>query len=289
MGGFVTEEDAIWHVVIGSEQQGPLSRAQVLAAIHDQRASGGDLIWRPGFSDWKPISEVDDFWQPPKRASQPPPAPTPAERTEHDSDQFSAVPGKRKWSLWRAANVGLVVSVLPLALQIANGKGVEIASQAQALGVENIAYLGGQVLAGPLLFVLIAIIRNAFRRRLPSSGASVIEGSVLFAFLLICIGGALALYGQWFFNSGERISGATRNWMMGNIQSSCIRRQASLKQGAPLGDDQISKYCNCVSIQIADNTTYKRLVSDQTAPDVREYLKQQAEAAGQSCRVWVVP
>jgi hypothetical protein len=43
----------------------------------------------------------------------------------------------------------------------------------------------------------------------------------------------------------------------------------------------------CVSIQIADNTTYKRLASDSTAPDVREYLKQQAVAEGQACQTWV--
>jgi hypothetical protein len=53
----------------------------------------------------------------------------------------------------------------------------------------------------------------------------------------------------------------------------------SLKQGA--SDEQISKYCRCVAIQLADNKTYNRLASDSTAPDQREYLKQQAEAARQ--------
>jgi hypothetical protein len=55
----------------------------------------------------------------------------------------------------------------------------------------------------------------------------------------------------------------------------------SLKQGA--SDEQISKYCRCVTIQLADNTTYNRLARDSTAPDQREYLKQQAEAAQQDC------
>jgi GYF domain 2 len=128
----VTGEDVIWHVVIGGEQHGPLSRAQVLEYLHDEQLVGTDLIWRPGFSDWKSISEVADFWQPPKRGSlRPPPMPAPTEQPERDNDQINAVATNKKWSIWRAANAGLLVSVLPLALQIANGRGVELASYAQ--------------------------------------------------------------------------------------------------------------------------------------------------------------
>lgn len=211
----------------------------------------------------------------------------PTEPPERDNDQINDIATDRKWSIWKAANAGLLVSLLPLALQIANGRGVELASYAQTASAETVLFLAGQILAAPLLFVIIALGRNTFQWRLPKSDARAIEGAIVFSLLLLGIGLSLALYGQWFFSSNERISGGTRDWAMNKMQSSCVQRQMSLKQGANPSDDQISKYCRCVSIQIADNTTYKRLASDSTAPDVREYLKQQAEAAGQACRTWV--
>ena len=109
----------------------------------------------------------------------------------------------------------------------------------------------------------------------------------MFSLLLLGIGLSLALYGKWFFGSNELISGGIREYVMSKTQPVCVQRQMSLKQGANPSDDQISKYCTCVSIQIANNTTYKRLASDSTAPDVREYLKQQTVAAGQACQTWV--
>jgi hypothetical protein len=284
----VTGEDAIWHVVMDGEQYGPLSRPQVLEYLHDEQLAGSDLIWRPGFSAWKSINEVADFWQPPKRGSlRPPPIPAPAEQPERSDNQINAAATNTKWSIWKAANAGLLVSVLPLALQIANGRGFELASLAQTASVATIVQLTSQVLAAPLLFVIIALVRNVFKRRLPKSNSSAMEGAVLFVFLLAGIGGSLALYGQWFFASNEVISGATRDYTISTMQPTCVRRQISLRQGAAPSDEQIAKYCRCVGIQMADGMTYKRLASDSNAPDVLEYLKQQAEAAGQACRTWV--
>lgn len=280
-------EDAIWHVVMDGEQYGPLSRPQVLEYLHDERLIGNDLIWRPGFGDWKSISEVADFWQPPKRGSIPPPLLLPTEQVEHEDDQINAIATNKKWSIWKAANAGLLVSVLPLALQIANGRGFELASLAQTASVPTIVQLTSQVLAAPLLFVIIALVRNVFNRRLPKSNASAMEGAVLFVFLFAGIGGSLALYGQWFFASNEVISGPTRDYTISTMQPTCVRRQVSLRQGTDPSDEQIAKYCRCVGIQIADGMTYKRLASDSNAPDVLEYLKQQAEAAGAACRTWM--
>ena len=147
--------------------------------------------------------------------------------------------------------------------------------------------LTSQVLAAPLLLVIIAFVRNVFKRRLPKSNASALEETVLFVFLLAGIGGSHALYGQWFFASNELISGATRDYAISKMQPTCARRQNSLRQGAAPSDEQIGKYCMCVGIQIADGMTYKRLASDTNAPDVLEYLKQQAEAAGAVCRTWM--
>jgi hypothetical protein len=58
----------------------------------------------------------------------------------------------------------------------------------------------------------------------------------------------------------------------------------SLRQGANPSENQISKYCNCIGDQIANKMTYKQVASGTTAPDVREYFKQQAEVAGLTCR-----
>ena len=283
----VTREDAIWHVVVDGAQHGPLSRPQVLEYLQDERLMGDDLIWRPGFSDWKSVSEVADLWQPPKRELlRPPPLPASAEQPERENNQISAAATNKKWSLWKAANAGLLVSVLPLALQITNGRGFELASLAQTASVATIVQLTSQVLAAPLLFVIIALVRNTFQWRLPKSDARAIEGAIVFSLLLLGVGVSLALYGQWFFASNELISGATRDYAISTMQPTCVRRQNSLRQGAAPSDEQIAKYCTCVGIQMADGMTYKRLASDSNAPDVLEYLKQQAEAAGQACRTW---
>jgi uncharacterized integral membrane protein len=279
--------DAIWHVIIDGKQHGSLSHAQVLEYLQDGQLVGNSLIWRPGFSDWKSVSEVADFWQPPRRGSlQPLPAPT--EQPERDeAAQIDAVVTDRKWSIWGAANVGLFVSAFVLALQIANGRGVELASYAQTASVATIMFLVGQVLGTSLLFVVVALVVNIFRWRLPKSDARAIKGATVFVILLVSIGLSLALCGQWFFSSTERISGGTRDYVMNKMQPVCVQRQMSFKQGANPSDEQISKYCQCVSIYIADNTTYKGLTRDSAAPDVQEYLKKQAEAAGRECRTWM--
>ena len=88
--------------------------------------------------------------------------------------------------------------MLPLAVQIASGRGTELASLVQTASAESIAELAGQILAAPLLFILIAIVRNIFKRRLPKADARYLEDAIVSAFLLVGIGGSLVLYGQWF-------------------------------------------------------------------------------------------
>lgn len=171
-----------------------------------------------------------------------------------------------------------------MALQIANGRGFELAEYAQTASAATIAGLAGQVFAAPLLFVIIAVLRNIFKWRLPKSDKRAVDGAIVFVFLVVGISCSLWVYGHWFFGSNERISGKTRDWFVNKVEPGCIQRQTSLKQGAIPSDAQISKFCTCFSSQMANNTTYKRLASDADAPDVREYLKQQAEAAGQACR-----
>ncbi|HEY4240808.1 MAG TPA: GYF domain-containing protein [Kofleriaceae bacterium] len=54
-------DDAVWHVVINQDQVGPMTAVEV-----QQRFAGGEIdgetyIWREGFADWLPLSQVDTF------------------------------------------------------------------------------------------------------------------------------------------------------------------------------------------------------------------------------------
>lgn len=189
-GYTVDRGDAIWHVVIDGDQHGPLSRAQVLAYLHDGQVVGSGLIWRPGFTDWMPMSEVAEFWQPPMRG-QPLPSHTPTELPEwveiETASTFQVSPSGKKWSIWKAANIGLLVSVLTMALQIANGRGVELAAYVQAASVNTITHLAGRILAMPVIFVMIAMIVNAFKGQSPSSRTSATKGAITFVLMLVVV------------------------------------------------------------------------------------------------------
>src|SRR5439155_18417803 len=54
-------DEAVWHVVINQDQVGPMTAAEV-----KQRFSAGEIdaetyIWREGFADWLPLTQVDAF------------------------------------------------------------------------------------------------------------------------------------------------------------------------------------------------------------------------------------
>ena len=197
------------------------------------------------------------------------------------------IANNKKWSVWKAANIGLIVSLFTLTLQIASGRGFELANYAQTASASTVGALAGQILGVPLIFAIITGVRNIFKWRLPESDARAINGAAVFVLLLVGIGTALTLYGQWFFSSTEPVSGATRDFVMKTMQPACVQRQMSLRQGPKPSDEQISKFCQCASSYMADNTTYSGLIRDSNAPDVQAHLKQQAETAGRECRTWM--
>ncbi len=54
-------DEAVWHVVIDQEQVGPVTAAEI-----QRRFAGGEIdaetyIWREGFADWQPLSQIDIF------------------------------------------------------------------------------------------------------------------------------------------------------------------------------------------------------------------------------------
>jgi hypothetical protein len=284
MGG----QEAIWHVLIDDKQHGPLTKDDVLEHLRAGMLAGSDLIWRPGFSDWKPVRDTEDFWRPPKRTSiQPPiaaPSPPPIPATPeqvHERGKTDASYDREKWSLWKAANIGLIVSACTLLLQIGNGRGYELANYAHTASAETITFLASQILAAPALFFLVALVRNLFNIRQPESSKSALWGVLSFTAMLIVITSALTLYQELFFNSTEAISGETRKWFVDRSFSGCVAKQRSLGQNVT--EAQIDKYCTCAMGKLADTTTYRILGTELDASALVD-LKQRAEAAGSACR-----
>src|SRR4051794_560033 len=124
----MAEEYAIWHVIVGGgAQQGPLTQSQVLEWLKGGTLVGSDLIWCPGFPDWKPVSEINEFRQRPPRITTevnvPAPPQTVADQPRKSDKPFVG----EKWSLWKSASVGLLVSAVTLLAQVASGRGFELA------------------------------------------------------------------------------------------------------------------------------------------------------------------
>jgi hypothetical protein len=276
--------EAAWHVIIDDRQEGPLTAAQIREYLAGHRLAGSDLIWRPGMTDWKQVSEIDEFRQPPKRAlpreparSRTPTLSPPDIRYQPDEDEPSA---GGKWSLWRSANLGLLFSALTLVIQIVGGRGFELANNAHTASAETITVLAGEILAAPLIFVVIASMRNLLNRRQPKSKASAVLGAVSFVALLLCISGGVVAYGEIFFSSNEIIGGQARSTFIADASYPCIQKQRSLDPNAT--EAQIDKYCACVSEKIASSTTYKQLGTEADAAALAD-LKQRLEAAGNVC------
>jgi hypothetical protein len=279
--------EAIWHVIVGEkqEQEGPLTKAQVLAYLKGGMLEGSDLIWRSGLTDWKQVSEIDEFRQPEEQGSlrEPAQAQAPvlsASDLRYQADGDGSEDGA-KWSLWKSANIGLLFSALTLLAQIAGGHGFELANDVHTANAETIGLLIGQIVATPLIFVLIAFARNLLNRRQPKSKASALRGAMTFVALFLCLLGGLVVYGEVVFSSTDIISGEARSTFIADASTPCIQKQRSL--GQSLTEDQIEKYCGCVSEKIADSTTYKQLGSEADATALDD-LRQKLEAAGNACR-----
>lgn len=268
----MTQDNAIWHVLIEGVREGPLTKSQVFEFLRGGTLSGEDLIWCPGFPDWKAVSDVDELWQPPQvtAGTKVPVQPPPLTGLKAE---------KRKLSLWKSASIGLAVSGLTLVLQVANGRGFELANYAHTRSAETISGLIGQTLAAPLIFVLIALAVNT--RRKSKSNVNTTAWASAFTALIVGVFGVLFVYGEIFFTSDDAIAGEARKSFVANFGSSCARKQRSISQAAT--ESQIQTYCTCVSGKVADATTYRQIGNE---PDARALadLKQRVEAAGFSCR-----
>lgn len=53
--------DAVWHLVLGGDQAGPFSPADVRAKFSARQIDAESYLWREGFSDWQRLAEVAEF------------------------------------------------------------------------------------------------------------------------------------------------------------------------------------------------------------------------------------
>jgi hypothetical protein len=281
-GQILAEEDAIWHVVVDGAQQGPLTKAEIFKLLRGGTLVGSDLVWCPGFPEWKSVGEINEFWRPQ------PPMTTGVKvlgqsQTLFDQPRRTDEPlvGK-KWSLWKSANIGLLVGALTLIVQVANGRGFELANYAHTGSAATISFLTCRTLAAPLIFVLVASVRNLTNRRRSRSSASAVKWALTFAALLVGIFATLFVYGEVFFSSTEAISGEDRKAFIAEVQLTCVQKQRTTSPAVT--EARIHSYCTCVSEKMADGTTYKQLGTEPDASALAD-LRQQAEAVGYACRI----
>ncbi len=62
-----------WYVAANGKSIGPFSTAQLTASIASGQYSPATLVWREGFADWQPISEIPELNNPAAAQGNPPP------------------------------------------------------------------------------------------------------------------------------------------------------------------------------------------------------------------------
>ena len=284
--------EAIWHALVGNEERGPMSRTQVLAYLRGGTLTGDDLVWRPGFEDWLPLREIQEFWLPPVR-SQPPRYGTTDQPVVDRSEAALAPPpltveanGTRnqkdeKWSLWGAASAGLVLSVALLVIGALSKDGYKLAGYAHTPAADSLAYLFGQLAFAPILFLVIAAIRNGVKgAKLRSSSASAGKQALIFFVIAISVAASLKIYGEYYFSRQDVISGEARTDIVQSFMSGCVRSQQNMAANLGATETQINSYCNCLASSLG-SLTYKQIGMS----NAMDYIRQSIEAAVPACRM----
>ena len=86
--------DAVWHVVVAGDQQGPFPPAQLGALLTQGQIDWEAYVWREGFDGWQPMREVQDLVQQITGGAQsePEPAAAPAPSPAASSSDLGADP-----------------------------------------------------------------------------------------------------------------------------------------------------------------------------------------------------
>jgi predicted Zn finger-like uncharacterized protein len=77
-GGGGQADEAVWHIVVDGEQQGPYTAGQLAEYVTAGNLDFETFVWKEGFDDWKPIREVQDIAGKVKGAPAPAAAPVAA-------------------------------------------------------------------------------------------------------------------------------------------------------------------------------------------------------------------
>ncbi|MBI5501515.1 MAG: zinc-ribbon domain-containing protein [Deltaproteobacteria bacterium] len=71
------EEEAVWFVAVGEEQQGPYTTQQIREYIQTDQLDPESFMWKEGMEDWLPVQQVPDFADAVPAGGAPPAAPSP--------------------------------------------------------------------------------------------------------------------------------------------------------------------------------------------------------------------
>ncbi len=83
------QPDIQWYIARDGKQHGPLSDMEMRTFVAQGHLKPTDLIWRPGFADWRPAPAVFPFQAPEPTAPSPPRAPVSRPTTAQDATPAS--------------------------------------------------------------------------------------------------------------------------------------------------------------------------------------------------------
>jgi hypothetical protein len=120
------QPDIQWYIARAGKQHGPLSDVEMRAFVAQGHLKPTDLIWRPGFADWRPAPAVFSFQAPEPPGPAPRPGVTrptgPSARTAPSANERSFEPerirvargdsGTQPSRAARLAGIGLILALL---------------------------------------------------------------------------------------------------------------------------------------------------------------------------------
>jgi predicted Zn finger-like uncharacterized protein len=72
------EDDLEWHIAVDGDQMGPYETAQMLEMMAANQITADTYVWRDGYDDWLPLSDVSELQGAGAPVAEPAPAPAPA-------------------------------------------------------------------------------------------------------------------------------------------------------------------------------------------------------------------
>ncbi|WP_225134772.1 hypothetical protein [Bradyrhizobium yuanmingense] len=158
--------------------------------------------------------------------------------------------------------------------------GYKLASYAHTPAADSLAYLFGQLAFAPLLFLVIAAIRNGVKgAKLRSSSASAGKQALIFFVIAISVVASLKIYGEYYFSRQDVISGEARTDIVQSFMSGCVRSQQNMAANLGATETQMDSYCNCLASSLG-SLTYKQIGMS----NAMDYIKRAIEPAVPACQ-----